>query len=298
MGIRSLTKFVNERFTGWRRGPVEGELIIDGFSLCYEFMRDDSDIFGGNYMTLARDIGNFFETLIICRIKPFLIFDGTNDDKKHTTLVTRTHEKLDSAAAVSAALANNTCRRTSGSNDRVLEPQLSSYVMLDTLKRVLGEDRVFVADGDADIDIASLGIHHRSPVLSNDSDFYIFPLQYSYIPFSKFHWNNPRNNTIYAEFYSYELFCKQFGISDLSLLAVIPAIIGNDMMPQLDSQDRNKILPPDPECNSVIERVVMYASSFTTLEACIHSLQQQDLIDPADVVGNIQRLLFYAMQLL
>ena len=160
--------------------------------------------------------------------------------------------------------------------------------MLNTVKRVLGEECVFVADGDADIDIASLAIHHRSPVISNDSDFYIFPLQYGYIPYSKFHWSNPSNNTIYAEFYSYELFCEQFGICDLSLLAVIPAIIGNDMMPQLDSQDRKKILPPDPDCHSLIESVVMHASSFTNLEACMHSLQQQDLIDPADVIENIQ----------
>ena len=190
--------------------------------------------------------------------------------------------------ATSADSDSRVSGQTPSDSDRILEPQLASYVMLNTVKRVLGEECVFVADGDADIDIASLAIHHRSPVISNDSDFYIFPLQYGYIPYSKFHWSNPSNNTIYAEFYSYELFCEQFGICDLSLLAVIPAIIGNDMMPQLDSQDRKKILPPDPDCHSLIESVVMHASSFTNLEACIHLLEQQDLIDPADVIENIQ----------
>ena len=295
MGIRCLTKFVNERFTRWRRGPVEGELIIDGCSLCYEFIHSD-DLFGGNYMTLGREITNFLVTLMKCKIKPFLIFDGTIDDKKINTLVARTHEKLETALASADKTCSNTCdasdshtpSRTPSSSDRILEPQLMSHVMIDTVKRVLGEDCLFVADGDADIDIASLAIHHRCPVLSNDSDFYIFPLQYGYIPYSKFQWNNPKNNAIYAELYFYELFCEQFGICDSSLLAVIPAILGNDMMPQLDIQDRNKILPPDPECNSLVEKVVMFVASFTVLEACIHTLQRQELIDPTDVVENIQ----------
>ena len=288
MGIRCLTKFVNERFTRWRKGPVEGELIIDGCSLSYEFMRADADMYGGNYMTLAREIDEFLVTLMNCKIKPFLIFDGTIDDKKINTLAARTHEKLETAvAAVDDVSDSHTPSRTSSSGC-ILEPQLASYVVIDTVKRVLGEECLFVADGDADIDIASLAIHRRCPVLSNDSDFYIFPLQYGYIPYSKFHWNNPKNNAIYAELYFYELFCEQFGICDTSLLAVIPAIIGNDMMPKLDAQDRNKILPPDPECNSLTESVVMFAASFTTLEACIHTLQQQELIDPTDVIENIQ----------
>ena len=111
MGIRCLTKFVNERFTRWRKGPVEGELIIDGCSLCYEFMRnrDDSDIFGGNYMTLDRNISNFLVTLIRCKIKPFLIFDGTIDDKKINTLVARTHAKLETAVA-RGSHAHKPCR--------------------------------------------------------------------------------------------------------------------------------------------------------------------------------------------
>ena len=298
MGIRCMTKFVNERFTRWKKSPVEGKLIIDGCSLSYEFIRDNSDMFGGNYMSLAGEIYNFLITLRNCKINPFLIFDGTIDDKKIDTLVTRTHEKLETAVAAADKTCSGTCdasdshtstpSRTPSSSDRTLEPQLMSCVVIDTVKSVLGEDCLFVADGDADIDIASMALHHRCPVLSNDSDFYIFPLQYGYIPYSKFQWKNPENNAIYAESYFYEEFCEQFGICDSSLLAVIPAIVGNDMMPQLDAQDRKKILPPDPECNSLIENVVMFAAGFTTLEACIHTLQQQELIDPTDVVDNLQ----------
>ena len=297
MGIRCLTTFVNERFTQWKKGPIHGELIIDGCSLYYEFLRryDKLITYGGDYISLAKDIENFLVTLMKCNIKPFLIFDGTIDERKIDTLVTRTHEKLEAAAAMTEkAYSNfdssnsNTPNRAPSNEKRTFDPLLGSDVMINTMKRVLGGDYLFVADGDADIDIASLAIHRRCPVLSNDSDFYIFPLQYGYIPYSKFHWSNPRNDEIYAELYFYELFCEQFGISDSSLLAVIPAIVGNDMIPQLETEHKNKILPPDPDCKSLIETVVMYTASFTTLEACIHTLQTQQLIDPMAVIENIQ----------
>ena len=291
MGIRRLTTFVNEKFTRWKKGPVRGELIIDGCSLSYEFMSAHADMYGGNYMSLAKEIENFLVTLMKYKIKPFLIFDGTIDDRKAETLAIRTLEKLETAvAAAETSSSSDRCvpSRTPSFSDRILEPILTSYTVIDVVKRVLGGDCLFVADGDADIDIASLAIHHRCPVLSNDSDFYIFPLQYGYIPYSRFHWSNPQSDGIYAEFYFHECFCKQFGICNPSLLAVIPAIAGNDMMPQLDAEHRKMILPRNPGCKSLIENVIMYAASFTTLEACINALQRQELIDPTDVIDNLQ----------
>ena len=255
MGIRCLTTFVDKHFARWRKAPLHGELIIDGCSLYYEFVRANIDMYGGNYMSLARDIENFLATLVKCKIKPFLIFDGTIDDKKTNTIVARTHNKHKTALAWAVGQKNSggdslhshtsSLTQTSNNNDCILEPLLVAYTVIVTVKRVLGGDCLFVADGDADIDIASLAIHRRCPVLSNDSDFYIFPLQYGYIPYSKFQWSDPRNDKIYAELYFYDLFCEQFGICDSSLLAVIPAIVGNDMMPQLDARQRNKILEQD-----------------------------------------------------
>ena len=274
-------------------GSVCGELIIDGHSLYNEFLRIHYDMYGGNYMSLATEIEKFLVTLINYKIKPFLVFDGTSDDNKIETLVSRAHEKLETAVAVAAKTSSSSdqqCNssRTPSFSNQILEPTLAKYIVIDIVKRVLGGDCLFFADGDADIDIASLAIHHRCPILSNDSDFYIFPLQYGYIPYSRFHWSDPQSDVIYAEFYFHEHFCEQFGIRDTSLLAIIPAIIGNDMMPQLDAQHRTTIVPPDPDCYSVIENVVMYAASFTTLEACINILQRQELIDPTAVLKNIQ----------
>ena len=119
-------------------------------------------------------------------------------------------QNLSPLASSDNSLHNSHTPQTSNNKDCILEPHLVSYTVIDTVKRVLGGDCLFVADGDADIDIASLAIHRGCPVLSNDSDFYIFPLQYGYIPYSKFYWSDPRNDKIYADIYFYDLFCRIF----------------------------------------------------------------------------------------
>ena len=50
-------------------------------------------------------------------------------------------------------------------------PYLARLVMIETVVRVLGEENLYVADGDADADIATLAISRNCPVLSIDSDF-------------------------------------------------------------------------------------------------------------------------------
>ena len=64
------------------------------------------------------------------------------------------------------------------------------------VRRVLGDHRLLVADGNADADITSLAIHHQCPVLSSDGDFYVFPLLYGYTPYSRFDWRNAKNKVI------------------------------------------------------------------------------------------------------
>lgn len=141
-------------------------------------------MYGGDYITLRREIDNFLVMLMKCKIKPFLVFDGTIDHKKINTVVARTHEKLETAVTFAENTHSNYDSSdhyghglTPSNSDCILDLFLGSEVIIETVKRVLDGGCVFVAGGDVDIDIASLTIHHRCPVLSNDSDFYIFPLQ-------------------------------------------------------------------------------------------------------------------------
>ena len=171
---------------------------------------------------------------------------------------------------------------------------LSTDAVIDSVKRLLGDDHVFVADCDADVDIACLAIHHQCPVLSNDSDFYIFPLLYGYIPYSRFHWDNKKGN-VTGEFYSYQLFCEQFGIYDESLLTVLPGIIGNDIITGLDKMYLNMIMPQSDCTNDfhILEDAMKYVARFGTFDACLTSLRQKKLFGLIKSIQHAYREYFY-----
>ena len=171
MGIPRLTSFVQNEFIGWRRNVVQGKLVIDGFSLChalfYEHLAEHDYIFGGDYVLFAKYIETFFFTLKHNRIEPFVILDGTDYDLKKR----KTHEarRLHDAEIIMKLLYDPD---TVENNEHVL-PQLTYNDMTHTIRSVLNDNHIYVADGDTDVDVASYGISHKCPVLSVDSDFYV-----------------------------------------------------------------------------------------------------------------------------
>ena len=287
MGIPRLTSFVQKEFNGWKRDIVRGKLIIYGFSFCHalfdEHLINHSIVFGGDYVSFAKCIEKFITTLMQHKIEPFVIFDGTDFDLKKS----KTHDsrRLQDAATVTNLLY---APDMVGSNEHVM-PLLSRHVMIRSVQSLLNDDHYYVADGDADVDVASLGIFHKCPVLSADSDFYVFPLTHGYIPYSKFHWHDvDRAGAVYGEFYHCELFVKQFGIADQHLLALLPAIIGNDTIPPLD-QYMSKILPAGHK--SSVHSIVHYAADFKTVEECKSTLLRQKMIDPTIPIQNLETAL-------
>lgn len=163
MGIPKLTSFVEKQFTGWRKGPVQGELIVDGFSLCHalfgEHAQEHNPVYGGDYISFSVCIQGFLNTLIRCSITPYVIFDGTDIDMKKR----KTHDKRRLQQAESIVKLLQAPATTVSDN---LIPYLSRDVMIEAVREALGNDGFYVADSDADIDIASFGISKKCPVLS------------------------------------------------------------------------------------------------------------------------------------
>ena len=58
----------------------------------------------------------------------------------------------------------------------------------------------------------------------DESDFFIFPLPFGYIPYWNFNW---RKQPLEALVYHCDVFAEQFNIADPRLLLLLPAIIGN-----------------------------------------------------------------------
>lgn len=93
---------------------------------------------------------------------------------------------------------------------------------------------------------------------------------------------------IFGEFYFCEQFAKQFGISDLRLLALLPAIAGNDFIPPVDEYMK-RILPQKDV--PIPEKVLQYAADFKTIDDCKTVLLKQKLIDSHIPLQNIQAAL-------
>ena len=314
MGIPCLKRFVSQYFTGWITAPVNGKLIIDGYALFHalfeEFSTKQCKMYGGDYVSIRKELSKFFRTLVKAGINPIVVLDGTIDFDKVQTINDRANRRIeaiidhlgngDHNEAVPVPIVDGQPGHIDSRfalNSSHITPYLSTDVIVDSVKQIFGDDHLsshlFVADCDADFDIACLAIHHQCPVLSNDSDFYIFPLLYGYIPYSRFHWRNAESNVIYGEFYSYQLFCEQFGIRDTSLLTIIPIIGGNDTVTRLDTEILSMIMPRDVHTGALIKSAVKYVTRFKTFDACLTSLRRQKLFDMIENIQHAYHVYFF-----
>ena len=294
MGISNLTKFVNRHFMGWKKSLVKGKLIVDGHSLSYSLFEEwsigpQTEMYGGDYVSITRQMDEFLYKLLEAGINPLVVLDGINPDEKADTIAQRTVAKLDAVVrffypdgtlpteVINEDESDGQRRKKQPTERRHVAPFLFLNAMIDSVKRVLGDGNLFVADSDADVDVACLAIHHQCPVLSNDSDFYTFPLLHGYIPYSRFKWRNAERNAIYGEFYFYQLFCEQFRIRDPSLLTIIPAIVGNDTISRLDENVLKLIMPEFKDAVDLVANAVKYVSTFNTFDTCLTSLRKLKL---------------------
>ncbi len=226
MGVHGLTSFVEgnrQFFTDMRLRDCR--LVIDGCSLYFRlyFNSGLDQARGGDYDTFVALVRQFFAALSECAVQPFVVLDGGMDqtDKKFKTLQERAQSKIREAHALSR-----------GSHGSVL-PLLAREVFI----QVLSEFGVPLVQciSEADFEIASLAKHWGCPVLTSDSDFYIFDLKGGYLPFSFFQWNNVSGKAterfIPTRNFTVNRFCSHFNHMNKQLLPLFAVVIGNDYTP-------------------------------------------------------------------
>ncbi|XP_038843767.1 protein asteroid homolog 1-like [Salvelinus namaycush] len=225
MGVWGLTSFVKDQgaiLTDYRFR--NSKVVIDGCTLYHSLYfnpRGDQQ-HGGDYDDFEDQVCKFFKALRDCSIEPYVIIDGGSDhtDKKFETLRKRVQSRIKQANHLSMGL-----------KERGLLPIFVKQVF----KQVLSSLKVPFAQCifEADQEIASLAQRWNCPVLSNDSDFYIFDIQAGYLPFFHFQWQNvsvqrgSSQNYIPCKRYTTTSFCRQVNINR-QLLPVFAAIAGND----------------------------------------------------------------------
>lgn len=223
MGVQGLTTFIEGNKSLLQDVKFrDSRLLIDGSSLYYNlyFNHGLDQQHGGDYDAFYSLLTQFLSALAACNIKPYIVLDGGMDpsEKKFSTLCERLQSKIKRAHNISH-----------GRHGSVL-PLLTRQVFIQVLIQC-GVPLV-QCPFEADWDIACLARQWNCPILSRDSDFYIFDLPGGYFPFNLFQWTNVNGKAkqpyISARRYTTSALCRWFGGLNKELLPLFAVLIGND----------------------------------------------------------------------
>lgn len=268
MGIPKLTSFVDRHFVGWKREKITGWLVIDGFGLCYDLYSFDW-CQGGQYPQFHDYIVEYFELLRSSKIEPIVVFDGVDyKQEKVKTTMRRRKEAVERITGLMSRQAHV------GGN---ILPLLAFETFQYTLSSI--HVKQVVVDGEADIIIVQLANFYACPVLSKDSDFYMYALKGGFIPMDMFHW---KCKPIVANVYHVQAFIDQFELRHESVRLIIPAIAGNDFLPTMF----NNVAPFESIKGNVILSIVRYASQFDSFDDFISKLPSMDRLVNKDALQH------------
>ncbi|KAK3085215.1 hypothetical protein FSP39_000049 [Pinctada imbricata] len=229
MGIRGLTTYMHNQQQFFRNHRLcNTKLVIDGNSIKhFMFNHQTTDfVHGGDYDEIDQQINEFFQKLRMCNISPYVMLDGgfDPDDRKLNTTLRRKREQI----------RRNRVIARGGSEE--IRPIFDNEVLKCRMRKL--DIPFIVTEFEADYDMALLANDLDCPVLSRDSDFYVFPVKRGYIHMDYLDCNVKNKTNIrmgiienYLEcqiYYSQDLVCDHFpGLGDdgLSLLATLA---GND----------------------------------------------------------------------
>ena len=264
MGIWGLSTYIREKYK-WkeigRDAPaVRGPLVIDAMSTCYSLYEDNQTdwIHGGQYKELEEKVVAFFTNLRNSSIEPIVVFDGVDYKREKEAVILK--RKKEAIERIRSSLLHE-------KNTERLIPLFAKEVFLETIKEM--RISFIFADGDADALTASIANYHGCPVLSNDSDYYIFNLEAGYIPFEFFNW---KAVPITGKIYNLSDFASTFRDPQLRLL--IPALTGNDFMdfPEIRSDVIRKVI--DGGERAQLRRGKVQMEELVTCIACFSSVDE------------------------
>uniref|UniRef100_A0A3Q2E5L8 Protein asteroid homolog 1-like n=1 Tax=Cyprinodon variegatus TaxID=28743 RepID=A0A3Q2E5L8_CYPVA len=265
MGVQGLASFVEKHPKVYREVQFNrSRLVIDGCNLNYllYFGSGLDQNHGGEYAAYENLIERFITALRTCEISPYVVLDGGSDvtDKKVETVAKRTEDRVKRAH-----IAAVTGKRMS------VLPRMADLVFRQTLARL----QVPVAQcfEEADREIAALAAEWRCPVLSYDSDFYIFDLPGGLLPYTHFHWKEVKQSGslsfIPCRRYYSSSFCIFFGLQP-QLLPTFAALAGNDYV-KLKVVKWDDFAPPGTETPSRLEGLLCWLKNFEETQEALEA---------------------------
>ncbi|XP_052769196.1 protein asteroid homolog 1-like [Mya arenaria] len=212
MGVSGLFKVIDDSKLLTDYDLHDTRLIIDGSNL-YHFLYNLPEEYGGNYDTYADTCKTFFATLKACKVEPYVVLDGgyDPDNQKWNTVVQRKESRIYNASKIckkgpdpikptvdmddgndpewNTVLNRKTYKRARDvlkreNGTEVTKDHVWPILCEETFCHVLRELQIphVKCPYEADREIAVLANMWKCPVLSNDSDFFIFKLEKGVIP--------------------------------------------------------------------------------------------------------------------
>ena len=226
MGILKLTSYMRESNHVNEHIDLKvsaKKLVIDGFSLCnllYFSLKSVST----EYCQFYDKVVQYFQALKLAGVEAFVVIDGCDyENKKLETRIGRCKQCIERLLRVDSKVPCLPPRQ------RVF-PLMTKLVFLDALRDAAskGNVQLFVSDGEADRDVVSLANYLECPVVSNDSDYFIFGIEGGYIPISDHNDELIDLTSDHQLGYRYHSFCREHKLSDPRLRLLLPHILGND----------------------------------------------------------------------
>ena len=129
-------------------------------------------------------------------------------------------------------------------------------------------------DSEADSEIASLAAAWKCPVLSNDSDFFIFDIEGGYIPLSFLQW---KSSLLTAKVYYRSKLASHFRISP-ELLPLLASLAGNDYVSRDALMDFNSVLSRIQSDYRVGRREARFAKIASLLRGVSSRCSQEEAV--------------------
>ncbi|KAI4482590.1 hypothetical protein M0804_008443 [Polistes exclamans] len=224
MGLPGLTGYIQDHAEYFLQDYelCDTFLVIDGNNLAYQIFwhyTKSNEAFGGDYNEYANCVKNFFVNLMKCKVTPLVLLDGSFESRKTKTAMSRLYDRYKSA------LIHFPCFIFNSSNTRAFCPALLFHVFKEILNEM--DIRYVQCLFEADNAVAGVAKLLQCPVLSLDSDFFIYGSMY--IPFNTL--KRTRKSTELSKvcsIYKIEFLFSMFkGLVDWKLpLAAL--LIGND----------------------------------------------------------------------
>uniref|UniRef100_A0AAQ4P3F3 Asteroid homolog 1 n=1 Tax=Gasterosteus aculeatus aculeatus TaxID=481459 RepID=A0AAQ4P3F3_GASAC len=288
MGVHGLTTLMEKNQKVYRDVRCRGSrLVIDGCNLLYALYFDSGldQNHGGEYASFEVLIEKFIRALRDCSISPYVVLDGGSDptDKKLQEVTRRAGERI--------KRANRAAVR--GGREDIL-PALAKVVLLQTLARL--EVRFAQCYGEADREVAALAKEWRCPVLSGDSDFYVFDLPAGILPLSYFCWEDVQRSGsqsfIRCRSYNTSSFSILFGVQK-QMLPAFAALAGNDYV-KLEGTELARFGPQGTGRTSHLEWLLRWLRDFQwpseALEAALGLMEDLSVDRRAELLRGLSLL--------